>query len=53
MMLVPMALMGRSNNRNRPNEPSSTADEIAVLRDEVARLRQLAAPGATAGDPAL
>jgi len=43
MMLVCMAVMagaGARNRRNQPTPPAST-DEIAALRDEVARLHRL------------
>ena len=43
MMLACMALMAGAGARNRRNEPAPPppTDEIAALRDEVARLRHL------------
>ena len=43
MMLVCMAVMAIAGSRNRRNEPApaASADEVATLREEVARLRGL------------
>lgn len=43
MMLVCMAVMAAAGARNRRSDttPPASADEVASLRDEVARLRRL------------
>lgn len=52
MMVVCMAVMGGGRKRrNEPAAPAST-DEVAELRDEVARLRRLDDQRAATEDPA-
>ena len=41
MMLVCVAVMARPGARNRANDPVPPAEEVAGLREEVARLRRL------------
>lgn len=52
MMVVCMAVMGGGRKRrNEPAAPSSSTDEVAELRDEVARLRRLDDQRAATEDP--